>query len=231
MTEVPAQSQPTSQGINWKRIIIGVVIGIILVGGGILGFYLYQKNSEGSTPQQVNTPITASPSSKPSNETANWNTYTNTKYSYQIKYPSNWSVGAWPSNNTNLGTADYLTFIKITGQSLFAPNQVIFNISFYPNSSNIPLKDFLQTGDINIYSPAIFEFPTLENELARRKLTVDGMTKANFQDFEALSEGKTRLYVNTGENIILFYIEADTDSADSTENLFNQLLTTFKFLE
>ena len=35
----PSPKQPTSQGINWKNIIIGAVIGAVLFGGG--GFLVY----------------------------------------------------------------------------------------------------------------------------------------------------------------------------------------------
>ncbi len=62
MAEVPIQPKPTSQGINWKNIFIGAIIGALLVGVGVLIFYLYQGSSEEFIP--TTTPDTSTPSAK-----------------------------------------------------------------------------------------------------------------------------------------------------------------------
>lgn len=71
----PSPAQPTSSGsqtstgINWKNILIGVIIGAVLFGGGgFLVYNAYQPKKE--EPAQTTTPTTktATPSSKPTKE-------------------------------------------------------------------------------------------------------------------------------------------------------------------
>lgn len=65
-------------------ILAGIVI-LVALAGGI--FYLGRVTAPKPQPQNV---VTSSPqpSPSPTDETANWKTYTNTKYGYSIKYPS-----------------------------------------------------------------------------------------------------------------------------------------------
>ncbi|MCL5073498.1 MAG: hypothetical protein M1308_21785 [Actinobacteria bacterium] len=80
-------------------LILVVVFLLVLTGGGV--YYLMQKNTvipssiqsiiQSITQNVVNTPqptlsITQTP-------TELWQTFTNTKYGYSIKYPDNWNLG------------------------------------------------------------------------------------------------------------------------------------------
>lgn len=92
----PSPTQPTSQGINWKNILIGVIIGaVVFGGGGFLVYNAYQPKKEEPEQTTTTTTKTATPSSEtatPSakkNETTSWKTYTNKQFGYQIKYPKN----------------------------------------------------------------------------------------------------------------------------------------------
>lgn len=67
-----------------------IVLGIVATLGIAGGAYYLGTNKAPSQPQQVNTSQTPQPSQIPSptsDETANWKTYTNTKYGYEIQYP------------------------------------------------------------------------------------------------------------------------------------------------
>lgn len=57
-------------------VILFIVLGVILIGGG---YFIWQKNSE---------PSPRSPA--PSDETENWQVYTNDTHNYKIKYPQTW---------------------------------------------------------------------------------------------------------------------------------------------
>jgi hypothetical protein len=60
------------------------LIVIMLIGGGV---YVYQQN------KQANQPTTAiSTTQTPNSQTADWKTYTNTKYGYSLQYPNDWEV-------------------------------------------------------------------------------------------------------------------------------------------
>jgi hypothetical protein len=97
MAEAPVQPKPTSQGINWKNILIGAVIGAALVGVGLLIFYLYQGSSEETTTTTTKTSTPSAKTATPSaekDETANWKTYKNEQAQFALDYPPDWVVSA-----------------------------------------------------------------------------------------------------------------------------------------
>ena len=67
--------------------ILGGVLGVLVFTGAVFGAYkvgqrqIYPEPDEGPTPTPI---VVATPTPDP---TANWKTYTNTKYGYSIKYP------------------------------------------------------------------------------------------------------------------------------------------------
>lgn len=85
---------PLTKGINWKTIIIGVVIGAILLGiGGFLVYNAYQPKKEEPT---VTTTKKVTSSAKPAtpsaqkDETADWKVYTHKADGIKFKYPQDW---------------------------------------------------------------------------------------------------------------------------------------------
>lgn len=74
--------QPTSHEINWKSVVIGIVIGIFLLGAGVLVFNYYVVGSEEVTQKQVTTPKTTETTTSSTNTDPNpvdgteeWRTY------------------------------------------------------------------------------------------------------------------------------------------------------------
>ena len=66
-----------------------VLIIIVLIGIAGIGYFAF-KNGQVKIPLQ-NIPISPTPFTTQI-DTSSWKTYTNTKYSYQVKYPDNWFV-------------------------------------------------------------------------------------------------------------------------------------------
>jgi hypothetical protein len=73
-----------------------VVIVIIVILAGVVGYFMLVKKP---VVQQTNTPnptpvqqTPESPAPTPQDESANWETYTNTDLGYSIKYPNSWQV-------------------------------------------------------------------------------------------------------------------------------------------
>ncbi len=92
--------KPSSR--NWKKWLLPVLsMALITVGGGNL--ILSQQKSEEPETKTLTQPTVAHPSPTP-NPTADWKTYTNTKYGYTIKYPENTKI------DTNLDAA--ITFSR-----------------------------------------------------------------------------------------------------------------------
>lgn len=77
-------------------IIILVIVIIVLVG--TVGYFAFVKESEPiaqqSIPTQTKTPVSPTPTPAPKNEAANWAVYSNTKYNYSFRYPTNFTIYA-----------------------------------------------------------------------------------------------------------------------------------------
>lgn len=74
--------------------LVYISVGIILITILVSGVY-YLGTLKGIKPQTQNPVITSNQSSQPSstpNSLINWKIYTNTKYKFQIQYPSAWRV-------------------------------------------------------------------------------------------------------------------------------------------
>src|SRR4030042_4215941 len=125
MTEISAQPQTPSKYLNWKNVLLGIGIGVLLlalVGSGILVYNTFISQPT-PTPQVTVTPKkSASPSAKTSttsakpatssaqtDETAGWKTYTENGISF--KYPPTWTLGkvTRPSDNFTITEATSVT--------------------------------------------------------------------------------------------------------------------------
>jgi len=75
-----------------KKIFIGIglFLGVLILAGAVFGVYKLGQRQVPSAPQPTPTPIIEpTPTIDP---TVDWQTYTNTGYGYSIKYPSNWTI-------------------------------------------------------------------------------------------------------------------------------------------
>src|SRR3989338_1352247 len=88
--------------MNQKKWIIDLLILVVVLIGAVAYLAIGKKPesiTQQSTPTstQTNTPVSPAPALK--DETANWKTYNNARYSYTIKYPSDWYVETTYSEN------------------------------------------------------------------------------------------------------------------------------------
>ncbi len=67
---------------------ISIIILILLAGGTAWGILWYQQQSQSAQDQEDVVVFTP----RPVDDTANWKTYTNTKYGFEFKYPENSTV-------------------------------------------------------------------------------------------------------------------------------------------
>ena len=74
----------------WIPTIAGVII-VILIGGGILAWQYFW------VPKEVKAPEEKAPEEIVEDETANWKTYRNEEYGFEIKYPKEIEVSEYPS--------------------------------------------------------------------------------------------------------------------------------------
>ncbi len=72
---------------NWKYILIIVILAAI-IGGGILTWQYFETREETKLPEEKTSEETAK------DETADWKTYRNEEYGYEVKYPTDsWKLG------------------------------------------------------------------------------------------------------------------------------------------
>lgn len=86
--------------LNWKNIILGLLLGTTTISSGIAAFYYFQLRGTSQPPELK--PPTASPSATPKpeqptvlpDETANWEVYANTfkDKTFSFKHPKSWKV-------------------------------------------------------------------------------------------------------------------------------------------
>jgi len=140
-----------------------IVLAVALIAGGIV--FAWQKSVNGKVKNdlqgQINilqNQIQQLTKTTPTDVTADWKTYTDTKYGFEIKYPNDWTKETDYILYSYVGYG-YVGFKKedstqekITGgDGLFTPFYLI-NINVSDNSKGVSLKDFalqaLQKGSV-----------------------------------------------------------------------------------
>lgn len=89
------------------------IIATVVAAVSVVATMKYYEAQNAVPPAATATPIlTANTTPEPTpDETANWETYTNNKYGFEIKYPSDWNVlGNVQSNETANANASTVSF-------------------------------------------------------------------------------------------------------------------------
>lgn len=202
-----------------KWLIIGgtVLVLILAAGVGVLGYQNFKSGQQTQTPPPAGgselppapPPVPGEPTT---DETANWKTYANTKYSYQFKYPTNWSVGGneeavllWNKPESGEGLDYHIT---------------MYPVSSIKNSVNItdPVGTQMEVGD------KIFEEKISD-------IVVDGHPAAKFK-VDVLPGSQTdaipAILVKVKSNSGFIYLKLISFDAVDTQ-VFDQILSTFQF--
>ena len=83
--------------MNQKGFVSIILIVAIVIVVSTVGYFAFVKKSEPivqqttPTPTKTNTPVSPTPTPNP-NLRANWKTYTNSQYGFEVKYPDTWKV-------------------------------------------------------------------------------------------------------------------------------------------
>ncbi len=237
-----------------------IILVIVLILVGLAGAYYFGKlpikhsdNNPKACTQEAkicpdgssvgrsgpNCEFTPCPSvvSKTSDETTNWKTYINTKNSFSIKYPQDFSIIKGPGEDAKTDQ-DY---------------QNVDNISFINNSK-------LTTFGITIgpKTPNLTPIHCISNDDCLQKLQIDSQTvvsstgtitrnifgkpvkgleeKHSFQDFtskKAYDQISQYFIFPQNEKVLLINLNTQTYSAEEVvvlNSLFDQILSTFKFI-
>ena len=183
-------------------ILIGAIVVLIALGG----YFVWSKKSEPITQKQTpevtqtETSITTS-----KDETANWKTYTNSDYGFELKYPQDWK------------------FVPI-----FERKPDFFRVEFFsPNT--------LKFDDILIMVQPILAVGNLEKYIKGSKEVLPDSIQEYFLDgvkgYKYLILGLNDYYTilvenrNRGYNIVV----KNTSDENKLTKIKSQILSTFKF--
>jgi len=182
--------------------ILGGVLGIFIFTGAVFGAYKLGQKQIQPAPQPTPTPVVvATPTPDP---TANWETYRGKHFSF--KHPRDWTDNTGPAVN-------YPDNLEVIGLRI-SPNAV-FEASYknYSYEKNVQGLAHRKSSKLTISS----------REATRFEVTGSG---------EPLPSGFSIIsFVVKGTGNTSYSIDFNGDRKNITEELINQILSTFKFLD
>jgi len=182
------------RGISTTLSILLVLLLIVVVGGAVVyKYYLApeEKPSVGEVPGE------------PRDETADWKTYNNGEFGFEVKYPSEYSIKKYTETNDT-----YLIMIEFSKYDVVEMPQPYLSVKVYNEPSDI--NEWLQQNGLG-----------------------EGWNKnENF-----FVDGKKAIYLTGGFElgakpiVIIPYQNKIFRLENYATSYFNQMLSTFRFLE
>ncbi len=190
-----------------------VLIGIIVILLGVGGYFMSQKKENVKSSQ----PVTSD------TDTSSWKTYTNSKYGFELKYPSNHQ----PKILENLDSSGQLFYWSIS-EPVFKEGDVgefssSVGISVWDNSKQLTLLDWakLNQGNSNYNLDNISDF---KNETLAGHKAVSYLWRGELSGY-----GKT-VIIENGKTLFVLGVGADNNTESLWQN-FDQILSSFKFTQ
>ena len=182
-------------------IIIVIIVAILAVGAVVLVYQYYWQ------------PQTAPAPPEPSaDETANWKTYRNEEYGFEIKYPNDWYIYA--NNSSDV----FIQSTKEESGGIPGPHINAFEIEAKSITLNTTLLQAIQ-GRVDEIKKAGINF-TQEN------IKIGGKDGLKIKTVcEGVGCGAPEWFVINGNYFYYF------NSNLGYSNIFDQILSTFRFLE
>lgn len=189
--------------MDQKGFISIILTLFILAVAAVAGYsYLGENLSQISLPAPK---ALVTPAPTNTKETANWKTYTNSKYGYSIKYPSQWNTNSPPSGPGIL-----------IGQG---PNEDQINIDTSLTKNAIMVESCKQTQQV-----------FLDNIPASRCEFTQEISGERGVVYNPPIVSKT-VYIEALHNGQYYSIVLTSDETSDKFKIFNQILSTFKFTD
>jgi len=234
LTEI--QSQPTKP---WLKIALLAVLGLVLAGGLVFAGMQIAKSSNVKTQKskpnlksQNLTPTLALISTPTLDSTANWETYTNTKYGYSIRYPPPAAAVEHPPVSEERIQEIILSFYGgYIDSSGFNGLKIILIVVKNPDQKTpmqFAQEKYNQTEEMIINK-------SLEGDISKCKVEPVIRSKTNGARFTSCSTPTagggilnfSEWYVKNGVTYEIYAVLIDKNYL----TIFDQILSTFRFLD
>ncbi len=205
-----------------------LLVIILIVGVGITGFIAYKNGQVRSIPSFSPTPTPNSIASQiPNADLANWKTYTNNKYGYSLKYESNPTL---EQRTCGLKPNDF------NGEEWFIlqqKNQDAIQKICYPLESIAELQIVVESTDKTSEKSILQNFPKSNWNISIKEITIANKS-GKMINAEFIGENESGL-IQTPVREVRVFNNGYTYFIDLTnfklEETFDQILSTFKFLD
>lgn len=232
------QQEPKSNK-NVNPIIIGGVVSLLIIGGAIAGYYFINSpDTETLTPLAPRgiTPPIEEPIIEPE-DTSDWQTYTNDKHGYSLKYPADCFYGPMPGyckqSPPEERPEDCLCFLNgedpygVSFQSLTAVNDRWRMASF---SILHPPSDFYNPPAGSDLIDWLKEKNSWEDIPDEINMELDGMPAVRVYTPPSQGAGSQEsIYFIMDDKLFNIYM-LEVDNEHNRE-FYNQIISTFRFID
>jgi uncharacterized protein YxeA len=222
----------TPMKLKPSNVLIGVIVGAVIIAIGVIGAFiiLYGFQSDTSSNATVTTTNTSkTPTSTPSakkDETANWETYTNSVGKFQLKYPPGMVVDVESVEEFGLANLPkaganesiLLTFENDTRQGIYIESAV-----------NMKDKTDAEFGP-KLWAQTLQESAASESKLTKITIGEKVGYKLEFEETEETKPYQAVIIHMPGKNSSSL-IRIIITTTDKRSQVVNKILSTFKFLD
>ena len=224
--ETPQPTQPTeSKPTNWPKIILAAVVGFGLLAGSAYAGYYYgtQQVQQPETPSPVVSQPTPKPTPTPTqpvtDPTAGWETYTDIERRFSFRYPPAWEMNKVRGRMTG----------EIVSFDFWGPTQKP-NTELYDGIAVI----FSERENMEGLSPKEYALkenpPERDTGVTESEGTVSVGGRAGYKLVVSGLGTSVLTYLPFGETLLEIIVFGAVDDV-LYSNQYNQILSTFKFLD
>lgn len=205
---------------NWKYILIIVILATI-ISGGILGWWYRGLSKEGTEELEMELP------EKVEEKTADWKIYKNEKWGFEIRYPDHFQYEPFTIGPLSpLLPEDGGFLIDEEGSSSIAFGPLVIEEKVKPNvDKNVILEE------ASLFNPC-YEDEAFEPQIEETANFI--MIKVNYFVRKGCQGSRERFL---DKDVNVFFLKPDNTvtihfyNGDIHREAFNQIVSTFRFLE
>ncbi len=207
---------------TWLLVLITVIVTGGAVGGGIY-YYLDQNSDKDIAALQTQLDALKKPAATTVvDSTADWKTYTSTKYGFSAKYPKDWTVVDSADNNVSFRSADTAAKFKEIADSNIAVGGPTSDmvVAYYPT-----IKD----ADVNAVKSAK-TIADLANDKGAARSGATKITFAGGEAYEDIMAGMTSVYeILAGNNNHVYSLTFNVETKAELTATQKLIISNFTF--